>query len=86
MPWRSNDRLRFDVLAGLIEEEGASARLTMGSIAEEEVRMLLKQPWMMISSDGKEAASPVAGATPVSRQLRKGAGLLRQRAWYADSA
>lgn len=44
----------FDVLAGLIEDEGASARLTMGSIRETEVRQLLRQPWVMISSDGRE--------------------------------
>lgn len=44
----------FDILAGLIEDEGASARLTMGSIREPEVRQLLREPWVMISSDGRE--------------------------------
>lgn len=44
----------FDVLAQLIETEGNSVRLTLGSIREEEVRQLLQQPWVMISSDGRE--------------------------------
>ncbi|HKS55923.1 MAG TPA: amidohydrolase family protein, partial [Steroidobacteraceae bacterium] len=49
----------FDALAQLIEEEGNTVRLTLGSIREEEVRQLLKQPWVMISSDGREGG--VAG-------------------------
>ena len=49
----------FDVLAQLIETEGNTVRLTLGSIREEEVRQLLKQPWVMISSDGREGG--VAG-------------------------
>ena len=44
----------FDVLAQLIEAEGNTVRLTLGSVREEEVRQLLKQPWVMISSDGRE--------------------------------
>lgn len=44
----------FEVLAQLIETEGNTVRLTLGSIREEEVRQLLKQPWVMISSDGRE--------------------------------
>jgi N-acyl-D-amino-acid deacylase len=49
----------FEVLAQLIETEGNTVRLTLGSIREEEVRQLLKQPWVMISSDGREGG--VAG-------------------------
>jgi N-acyl-D-aspartate/D-glutamate deacylase len=49
----------FEVLAQLIEAEGNTVRLTLGSIREEEVRQLLKQPWVMISSDGREGG--VAG-------------------------
>jgi N-acyl-D-amino-acid deacylase len=49
----------FDVLAQLIETEGNTVRLTLGSIREDEVRQLLKQPWVMISSDGREGG--VAG-------------------------
>jgi N-acyl-D-aspartate/D-glutamate deacylase len=49
----------FDVLAQLLEAEGNTVRLTLGSIREEEVRQLLKQPWVMISSDGREGG--VAG-------------------------
>ena len=49
----------FDVLAQLIEQEGNTVRLTLGSIREEEVRQLLQQPWVMISSDGREGG--VAG-------------------------
>lgn len=44
----------FEVLVQLIEAEGNATRLTLGSIREEEVRQLLKQPWVMISSDGRE--------------------------------
>lgn len=44
----------FDVLAQLIETEGNTVRLTLGSVREEEVRQLLQQPWVMISSDGRE--------------------------------
>jgi N-acyl-D-aspartate/D-glutamate deacylase len=44
----------FDVLAQLLETEGNTVRLTLGSIREDEVRQLLKQPWVMISSDGRE--------------------------------
>jgi N-acyl-D-aspartate/D-glutamate deacylase len=44
----------FEVLAQLIETEGNTVRLTLGSIREAEVRQLLKQPWVMISSDGRE--------------------------------
>lgn len=49
----------FDVLAQLLEAEGNTVRLTLGSIREDEVRQLLKQPWVMISSDGREGG--VAG-------------------------
>lgn len=44
----------FDLLAQLILEEGASVRLTMGTIREQDVRALLTRPWVMISSDGRE--------------------------------
>lgn len=56
---RERSTSAFDVLAQLIEEEGNTVRLTLGSIREEEVRQLLKQPWVMISSDGREGG--VAG-------------------------
>lgn len=45
----------FDALATLILQYGGSVKLTLGSIREEEVRELLRQPWVMISSDGKES-------------------------------
>jgi N-acyl-D-aspartate/D-glutamate deacylase len=44
----------FAMLADLILEEGATIKLTLGSIRENEVQQLLRQPWVMISSDGKE--------------------------------
>lgn len=43
----------FDVIVDLILAEGSRSKITLGAIQESEVRMLLKQPWVMISSDGK---------------------------------
>ena len=54
----------FDVLAGLIEAEGSSVKLTMGAIQEAEVRELLRQPWVMISSDGREGGLAGGGGHP----------------------
>ena len=34
--------------------EGAKAMVTLGAIQEEDVRIIMKQPWAMISSDGEE--------------------------------
>ena len=44
----------FDVLADLLIEQGARIKLTVGAMREEEVRALLRAPWTMISSDGRE--------------------------------
>ena len=54
----------FDVLAGLIVSEGAGTKLTMGAIQEAEVRELLRQPWMMIASDGREGGLAGGGGHP----------------------
>jgi len=45
----------FDLLADLIVQEGKTPKLTLGAIQESDVRELITQPWVMISSDGREA-------------------------------
>ena len=42
----------FDVIADLIVEEGGLPKITLGAIQEEDVRILMKQPWVMVASDG----------------------------------
>jgi N-acyl-D-aspartate/D-glutamate deacylase len=44
----------FDLLSRLLVEQGGTIKLTMGAIQEAEVRVLLRQPWVMVSSDGRE--------------------------------
>jgi len=45
----------FDLLADLIVKEGKTPKLTLGAIQESDVRELITQPWVMISSDGRES-------------------------------
>lgn len=54
----------FDVLAELVQTEGARAKITLGAIQEDEVRQLLRQPWVMISSDGREGGLEGGGGHP----------------------
>jgi len=42
----------FDLVADLILESEAPISITLGAIAEEDVRALLVQPWNMVASDG----------------------------------
>jgi N-acyl-D-aspartate/D-glutamate deacylase len=42
----------FDLVADLILESAAPVGITLGAIAEEDVRALLVQPWNMVASDG----------------------------------
>ncbi len=44
----------FEALAELVQVEGARAKLTLGAVDEAEMRQLLRQPWMMVASDGRE--------------------------------
>lgn len=44
----------FDELADLLVQQGATIKLTVGAMREDEVRALLRQPWAMVSSDGRE--------------------------------
>lgn len=46
----------FELLRRLVVEEGTTAMVTLGAIQEEDVRVLLKQPWTMVASDGEELA------------------------------
>jgi len=42
----------FDLIADLISKTEQSLQVTIGSIDEEDLRLLLLQPWDMIASDG----------------------------------
>lgn len=44
----------FELFRQIIITEGPDAMVTLGAILEEEVRLIMKQPWAMISSDGEE--------------------------------
>jgi N-acyl-D-aspartate/D-glutamate deacylase len=44
----------FDLLADLLVKEGPRIKLTVGAMREDEVQALMRAPWMMISSDGRE--------------------------------
>jgi N-acyl-D-amino-acid deacylase len=44
----------FDTLADLLLQQGATIKLTVGAMREDDVQALLRQPWAMISSDGRE--------------------------------
>ena len=42
----------FDVIADLVTDPGLNINITLGSVAPDNVRNFLKQPWNMVSSDG----------------------------------
>ena len=44
----------FDALAELATTEGTTAKLTLGAVDEADMRTLLRQPWTMVASDGRE--------------------------------
>ncbi|MEQ8514414.1 MAG: amidohydrolase family protein, partial [Chromatocurvus sp.] len=44
----------FELLRRIIAAEGDSAMVTLGAIQEADVRVILKRPWTMVSSDGQE--------------------------------
>jgi N-acyl-D-amino-acid deacylase len=54
----------FDVLVELVQTEGARAKVTLGAIQEEEVRALLRRPWMMVASDGREGGLQAGSGHP----------------------
>jgi len=43
----------FEVIADMVVEEGGAARITLGAILEEDVQVVMRQPWTMIASDGE---------------------------------
>ena len=49
---RERGKAGFDLVADLILESPAPIGITLGAIAEEDVRSLLVQPWNMVASDG----------------------------------
>ncbi len=44
----------FELLRRILVSEGDTAMVTLGAIQEEDLRILMKQPWAMIASDGEE--------------------------------
>ena len=44
----------FELFRQIIVAEGPDTLVTLGAILEEEVQLIMKQPWAMISSDGEE--------------------------------
>ncbi len=54
----------FDLIADLIVDEGIRTKITLGAIQESDVQALLKQPWVMVSSDGAESGFENGGGHP----------------------
>ena len=44
----------FELVREIVVAEGAGAMVTLGAIQEEDLRIVLRQPWAMVSSDGEE--------------------------------
>lgn len=44
----------FELLLRLIVNDGNKSMVTLGAIQEEDIQVIMKQPWAMISSDGRE--------------------------------
>jgi N-acyl-D-aspartate/D-glutamate deacylase len=58
------ERTPFDLIAELIVDEGMRTKITLGAIQENDVQVLLKQPWVMVSSDGGESGFENGGGHP----------------------
>lgn len=54
----------YDLIADLIVDEGMRTKITLGAIQENDVQVLLKQPWVMVSSDGAESGFENGGGHP----------------------
>ncbi len=54
----------YDLIADLIVAEGLRTKITLGAIQENDVQVLLKQPWVMVSSDGAESGFENGGGHP----------------------
>jgi N-acyl-D-aspartate/D-glutamate deacylase len=44
----------FELFRRLVVAEGSQAMVTLGAIQEDDVRVILRQPWTMVASDGEE--------------------------------
>lgn len=44
----------FELMRRITVAEGGKAMVTLGAIQEEDIRVILRQPWAMVSSDGAE--------------------------------
>lgn len=58
------EKTPFDLIADLIVDDGMRTKITLGAIQENDVRALLKQPWVMVSSDGEESGFENGGGHP----------------------
>jgi len=54
----------YDLIADLIVDEGMRTKITLGAIQENDVQVLLKQSWVMVSSDGAESGFENGGGHP----------------------
>jgi len=76
----------FDLIADLIVESKAPIGITLGAIAEEDVRALLVQPWNMVASDGGyPGGDPRRGASAVRGHVSARPWSLRPRAGAPES-
>ncbi|MDX1384691.1 MAG: amidohydrolase family protein [Thermoanaerobaculia bacterium] len=57
----------FDLLARLIADDGAVAKITLGACLEDDVRTILTRPWTMVASDGAITGFEGGGGHPRSR-------------------
>lgn len=57
----------FDFVADTVIAEGTDAKVTLGAIQESDVQALLAQPWVMISSDGRDGGFDSGSGHPRSR-------------------
>lgn len=57
----------WEVIRTLVLEEGLNAKITLGAIQEDDVRLVMRQPWVMIASDGAITGFEGGGGHPRHR-------------------
>lgn len=62
-----NHKTPFDFIADVVVAEGETAKVTLGAIQESDVQALLTQPWVMLSSDGRDGGFDAGSGHPRSR-------------------
>ena len=69
----------WDVIRTLVLEEGRHSKITLGAIQEDDVRLVMQQPWVMIASDGAITGFEAAEAT-------RGTAVRFRGSWVATCA